>query len=342
MRTKGQRGSIIVYNKTGRQPLLKIKVKDKQKYLGYPDTPLARKAAKLELDKLYNEVYGITKEESQSSILISQAWDEYRRNYLVNKADKTILGYVDSYKKIVTADLVLNRENIELLVDNFIITAKEKMSNTSINIYIRQFRAFIFWCVDRHYLDRINFKQFRQTENRKEIKIYSETEIKQLIDYFSLEDVEFSRLLEFLLNTGARINETLELTWQDVKDNEIIFSNKTNKKFESIPLSNRVRRILDKQNNEDKVFRWLPSSQSYLLTVLNKGMKSCSISKQGRAFHEFRKTFLYRLFQSGVPLEIAYKLMRHHSIQVTMNYYAYFDRSTLVSHLDNLEKNFSI
>ena len=69
-------------------------------------------------------------------------------------------------------------------------------------------------------------------------------------------------------------------------------------------------------------------------------MNRLDINKNGRSFHEFRKTFLYRLFKAGTPLEIASKLMRHNTIQITMKYYAYFDKSTLHNYIENAGKKY--
>lgn len=340
MSRSGIPGSILTYNTKGKVPKLRVKVFGKEIYTGLDDNPQNRKICKQLQKEMYLRQMGLSDQEKRS-INIDEAFREYEENYLANKALRTYKSYKDSYQKIVKKDLALNLENIKDILYDFISTNKSNLSNTSINLHIRQFKAFINWCVDQDYISPMSFKRFKQTEEGKEIRIYTEDEINALLFYFNDVDPEFGRLIDFMLNTGSRITETLNLTWNDIGNSEIYFRNKTIHSFESVPINSNVKILLSKQSKRrEKIFRWQASSRSRLTRRLTIAMNDLEIEKKGRAFHEFRKTFLYRLFQAGTPLEIASKLMRHNTIQITMKYYAYFDKSILQNYIETTGKKF--
>jgi integrase len=260
----------------------------------------------------------------------------------INLAWRTVELDKLSYNSIVKRSIIASPEQIETEVKTFL--SSSKIQNASKNIYMRTFQTFLNWLHEHgHISDRLNLRKkyyFKIPDNENEI--FYDDEIKLLFSHFNKTDREFSILIEFLLLTGFRIGEALSLQWSQIKKNKIILANKVNKTSEFVILSPELLALLEelKPVNKEKVFRWKDTSYSRLNRRLSQACEKLGIEKRERSFHEFRKTFLYKLQRADVPVEIAQKLMRHKNISVTIKNYQLIKDKQLENVMNDYSKSF--
>lgn len=313
-------GSIFVENRSN---TLVVQVKRKRKYTGLKDTPTNRKTAERIKEKLYLEVLGLSEKTVITRKTLKILFDEYISEREITKSPQTIRSDKLTFKNLISKNIVADPELIETEVKRYL--KNSKVEDISKNIYLRTFQTFLNWLHEKGSIpERLNLKKKYYIKIAdKENEIFEQNEIDLLISHFNSKDKEFSILIKFLCVTGLRINEALNLTWQQLKKDRIILSNKINKSSEVLIISENIYNIVSelKEINQIKVFRWKYSSYSRLNRRLSDAMKHLNIEKRNRSFHEFRKTFLFNLQKNSVPVEIAQKLMRHKNISVTIKNY---------------------
>jgi len=161
-------------------------------------------------------------------------------------------------------------------------------------------------------------------DNNKRDRIMSIDEEKQFMNTVS---EHLRNIVNFILNTGLRINEVLGLKWPDVNFNNqtaTIRKTKNGKDF-TFPLNKTALNLLNSLR-QDKVLNF------YVFTFKGQKLKSirtafentCERAKiTGLHIHDLRRTFATRLLNSGVDIHTISKLLNHSDIQMTVRYLSY-------------------
>lgn len=129
-----------------------------------------------------------------TNLTIGDAFELYIRKCTVrNLSDKTIL----SYKQICARffDFYDTRKQVSTItedtIDDYILWLREevKVSDVTVNTYLRTLRAFLYYCMDCDYLDPFKI-QLCKTE--KPIKqTYSDEELERLLQKPNLRKCTF-------------------------------------------------------------------------------------------------------------------------------------------------------
>lgn len=348
-------GSIFVRKGTTK---LYIRYKTKQIATNLTDTTENRKiAAKILenlflVDKGYVDVPAVKRE-----ITFEDVWSVYFNEKLFGLSKKTQRSYLLSYQRIVTdSKATFSELSIKRFLNEFrsqprkhagngyVTKPTTNISATTHNIYLRSFLVFISWAVKQKYIDtdvRL-FEDFKRRDgSHKVVKTIQDKDLQKLLEYWMNKDKEFYLLLYFLSLTGARITETLRLRWIDITDKRIYFPNKV-KRYETnmFPVTEKVQETLDelRMMNPDKVFSWSESSDSRLRKRLLDSFQELNIPQgKGDGFHLFRKTFSTMLFVNKLPLSDIKELMRHSSIQTTLEHYKEVRSSELGASLNTIQ-----
>lgn len=135
--------------------------------------------------------------------------------------------------------------------------------------------------------------------------------------------------------TGMRISEILGLRYSDIDGNTIhvrqqytrgYFKLPKGEKTRDIPMHPMVTNMLNSLQRDLRTDLVLPSSsgtpQDYhnLTKTIERFYAKHGIKH--KKFHAYRATFCTNLCKSGVPLQVASKLMGHSSVEVTAKFYA--------------------
>ncbi|RYE31365.1 MAG: site-specific integrase [Sphingobacteriales bacterium] len=268
----------------------------------------------------------------------SNAFDEFLRVNGANKSSKTIEWYNCSFNAIVPTDqklqpvtTVIRQEFksillLEKMIENYLITTKHK-GDTPENYYMGMHK-FVEWCYEEGYIEAMprwkRLKSLIPISPGKPIKIYSENEVATFIKhnqeisnneaYFKRTRqarLQFAWLIRLLDETPLRIHEPLEAVKDDIDLRQKVMRvlSKDGKRWEYIPLTKTLLRLFDEMFEElhvkDKLFTWNRGNESKLRKYLHDTMTETQIERDGRGFHEFKKTYITRqVLRIGKDLSI--------------------------------------
>jgi integrase len=138
---------------------------------------------------------------------------------------------------------------------------------------------------------------------------------------------KYRDILNIILDTGMRIGEVINLTWDrvDLVNQWITLESKDNKsrRFRKVALSVRAADIISKQEKSSgKVFnvRYDTFRQAFHRARIKAGVAHCTP-------HDFRRTFGYRRRRAGVDLDALQAQFGHKSRETTERIYAKVDES---------------
>lgn len=273
----------------------------------------------------------------KKELTIEEVFEKYQRNnVLKNLAEQTIKANNDKQKKFMK---FLNNENIPIakvnkkLVDDYIFSLKkEDIKVSSINIYLKFLRIFLYWSMQNNYMNDFKIELLKQDVEVKQG--YTEEQLKLLLKKPNTKTCTFAEyrnwvITNLLLSTGIRRNTLVNIKIGDLDfENELILlTTVKNRKQQLIPMTSALKDVLLEYvgyrggNDEDILFC---SSTGSKLTPegFNKAIREYNhkrgIEKSG--LHNFRRSFATMSVKNGVDLFKLQKLMSHSSIKTTQKY----------------------
>ncbi len=156
-------------------------------------------------------------------------------------------------------------------------------------------------------------------------------------------------IIIFAVNTGLRLSEILNLSWErvDLFRRTLTILEQKNKGKDTLPLNDQAMEILKARHKVRSIKSNLvffnkegqAHDASNLRRAFNTALKKADIQKC--RFHDLRHTFATRLVQSGVDLYKVQKLLRHKSPIMTQRYAHHYPES-LRDGVEALDKNYHI
>ena len=235
------------------------------------------------------------------------------------------------------------------------------MKPTSLNHYLRDIRAFVYWCIERGYLNtKIKIKEVTEQETIKET--YTDEEKLKLIakpSKYCESFVEWRSwaIVNWALATGHRASTICAIRLGDVnfrKGEIIVRRTKTNKAYIT-PLSKALATVIkeyirlfrSKASDEDYLFCNIGNSQ-LTVNALKHSIRDYN-HKRGvdkTSVHSFRHTFAKDWIRNTGDVFRLQKLLGHTSLEMTRNYVNMFSedlKEGFDEHnpLDVLKKNSS-
>ncbi len=145
----------------------------------------------------------------------------------------------------------------------------------------------------------------------------------------------YQRLATFLVNTGARVSEALDLTWEDVKPDTVFFRETKNDRSRVVPLTVAASSTLTWARVPPTPF-W-HCKQSTFNTHFAAARDALGLQPAKECVpHALRHTFASRLVARGVALDVVSRLLGHSTLQMTMRY-AHCNMDTLEKAMGTLE-----
>jgi integrase len=239
---------------------------------------------------------------------------------------------------------------------------EEELSQTSIHGYLSKIRALFSRALREGVIDQIispfsNFKlkQGRPSKDRlteAEIVKIEELDLKQLS---LLDNVRNSFLFSFY-NAGIRISDILLMTWDNIKDDRLVYTMYKTSRVHSIKLKDKPLAILAKYKTSGESFifpffsdRFDYSDPMYLhnqlgakTALVNKYLKE--IAKKAKiskniTTHTARHSFADLARQKTDNIYNLSKTLGHSSIKVTEAYLASFDQQAVDDTMDSMFNN---
>ena len=183
---------------------------------------------------------------------------------------------------------------------------------------------------------RIQGKRYQKSTRTSDIKeaelILKKIEVEIANGTFGFETLDRKRILlsEFIQkyptyskaikakNTGARRNEALNMTWDDVdmKNGRITFRQTKSGKNRLVPFNGILTDVFRRmERTGEKPFPFLPDfvTKTFKKVVRESGVKDLSV-------HSLRHTFASHMVMAGVDIKTVSELLGHSSVRVTETY----------------------
>ncbi len=209
--------------------------------------------------------------------------------------------------------------------------------------YFRTLQSLFQRAVELDIIEVNHFANIKLPKQQEKIPItISDEELEKILNFTA---TPYREIVIFLVNTGLRIGELVQLVWNDVSlsEGQIIvgksFITKT-KKIRVVPLNLNAKSILENllQNKVVKIDQQkkfvFAKSNGYKYTtdrVSKVFKKACRLAEVNEEIHlhSLRATFCSNLLKSGCTLYKASLILGHSNIETTRKYYSNINIQTL-------------
>lgn len=231
----------------------------------------------------------------------------------------------------ITADFI--KEFAEHLLD------KKKLSNRYINMRIGIITLMIKTLANAEYINQVDLKWKELPEVVKEVKILTEQQVSQLMDYMETRELLIQLAVRLLFETGIRKTELLNIEFKnvDIKEKKIYLSYTKNRESRHIFLFDKTKDLLERHiNNTPSGIKYVfynPTtqermSQNFIDSFFIRTKKILNFEKLGS--HLLRHTFCtYIAKAKDVHIQILQRLMGHKDIRMTLRYTHLANQDTL-------------
>lgn len=294
---------------------------------------------------------------------IENAFEEFlEEKSAVNKSAATLKSYQGSFDVFMK---YINDTNFSLLVkdltaDYFYAFSQhnlnEEMKPTSINHYLREMRAFAYWCIEKKKCQPFKIKLVQEQEYVKET--YTDDELMLLLER-PKNNAMFPvwrtwAIINWILATGNRAGTVCGVLVGDIdfKKREIYINKTKNNRAMILPMSTALYNCLSdyvrKFRNDASVNDYLfPNVGDELLTTdaLKKALRTYNKSKgvDRTSVHALRHTFAKLYIRNTGNVFKLQKILGHKTLEMTRRYVSMFDEDLkddydTYSPLDTLKK----
>jgi len=191
----------------------------------------------------------------------------------------------------------------------------------SVNYEIAILRNFFNYCIEKGYIEKNPCAGVKKLNELSRLKTLSDDDIQKLIS--SATNKLTRDLITFLIYTGCRKGEGLNLKWENVDlKNDVIAIKGTKTKLDRyIPLSSPLKSLLSGVEKGDDclyVFnnagkKIVDFKHSFKTACRNAGLKDLRI-------HDLRHVFASKMVMGGTSLYITGELLGHRTTQMTKRY----------------------
>lgn len=199
----------------------------------------------------------VTKNAKADLIVICEAFEEFiTEKEARNCAPSTLRNYVQSFEYFMAFNEFDTNTTTEEITQSLFFKWMNSMKldgvkPTSINHYLRDCRAFFYWCMDdsRKYIEPA-FKIEMIKGQEEQLKLFTDEDIELLLEKPKRND-GFSAwrmwaIVNWVLGTGNRASTICAVKIGDVNftKKEIVLSHTKNKKAQIIPLSSSLEVVI--------------------------------------------------------------------------------------------------
>jgi integrase len=241
-------------------------------------------------------------------------------------------------------EFLANQLRDPLMAGRLLRTYEDEMTPGAARVAVYALLSFAEYATARGWYDSVEdcavTRQDVPARNPKPpITVYSEEEMEAFVSAARGVDVRWWALITFLVDTGRRIGETLDIEWEwlrlDADPAYVEFPFTKNGEPQYVPLTQRLRRQVFTPEN----IAWMKEhdkagANSFRRTVDKHPFPWGYTTAQGRferfcertglpnrGFHCFRHTVITERLARGVPLQAVSRLAGHSSVAVTDDRY---------------------
>ena len=271
---------------------------------------------------------------NKPAYIFNEVYQKYLEN--LSNTPKTILNKNIAFKHFLLvftdkniADITVNdiktyqlKRKLELMAMPKNIGKREQEINLDwVNKELSILSNFFNFCIESGYIDKNPAQKIKKLNTLSRLKTLSDDDIKKLIN--GATNKLTRDLITFLIYTGCRKGEALNLKWDNVDlKNDVIAVKGTKTKYDRyVPVSKPLKTLLGgiekKQDclyvfnkNGDKIGDF---KKSFHTACRNAGLKDLRI-------HDLRHVFASKMVMNGTSLYITGELLGHKTTQMTKRY----------------------
>jgi integrase len=205
-----------------------------------------------------------------------------------------------------------------------------------INLEISTLHHFFNFCIEKGLIEKNPASGVKKLNELSRLKTLSDSDIEKLIA--GATNKLTRDLITFLIYTGCRKGEALNLKWDDVDmQNDVIAIKGTKTKYDRyIPISKPLKMLLSGINKiQDCLYVFNKNGaklgdfkKSFHTACKNAGFKDMHI-------HDLRHVFASKMVMDGTSLYITGELLGHRTTQMTKRY-SHLVPSTLRKAVDDV------
>lgn len=280
---------------------------------------------------------------SSGHITLEQAFREFRLEKEVSNLSKaTIANYQQSYNMLVMFNgFTVQTYAFEIYdahIHKFILALKQSgVTDSSINHYLRDVRAFIYWCQGKKYVAPFKIPLINQQE--EQLKLFTDVELVRLLRKPLPTDSFVTwrtwAMVNWVLGTGNRAATICQVHLNDVDftSKEISLRHTKNKRTQIIPLSPTLEVALKEyirmwRADADENEYLFPNICINMLTTngLRQAFASyCAEREVARTnIHGLRHNFAKGWLRNGGNMFILQRILGHSSLEMTKKYVRLF------------------
>jgi integrase len=214
------------------------------------------------------------------------------------------------------------KRKLEILSMNKNVGKKESEINfRTVNLEISTLHHFFNYCIKHNYIDKNPATGIKKLNELSRLKTLSDEDIQKLIA--GATNKLTKDLITFLIYTGCRKGEALNLKWDDVDlQNDVIAIKGTKTKYDRyIPISKPLKELLKGiEKKQDCLYVFNDNGRklgdfkkSFHTACRNAGLKDLRI-------HDLRHVFASKMVMNGTSLYITGELLGHRTTQMTKRY----------------------
>ena len=198
---------------------------------------------------------------------------------------------------------------------------EKDISFRTVNMERSILRNFFNYCIKKEYIDKNPAVGIKKLNELSRLKTLSDSDIEKLIA--GATNKLTRDLITFLIYTGCRKGEALNLKWDDVDmQNDVIAIKGTKTKYDRyIPISKPLKELLSRiEKVQDVLYvfnrngaKLTDFKRSFHTACKNAGLKDMHI-------HDLRHVFASKMVMNGTSLFITGELLGHRTTQMTKRY----------------------
>ena len=198
---------------------------------------------------------------------------------------------------------------------------ESEISFRTVNYELAILSHFFNYCVLKGYIQSNPAFKIKKLNELSRLKTLSDSDIEKLIA--GATNKLTRDLITFLIYTGCRKGEALNLKWDDVDlQNDVIAVKGTKTKYDRyIPISKPLKSLLTGiERNQDCLYVFNQNGaklgnfrKSFTTACRNAGLKDLRI-------HDLRHVFASKMVMGGTSLYITGELLGHRTTQMTKRY----------------------
>lgn len=302
-----------------------ITKKETQQSLKLIDNKLNRRLAeeirlKKELE-LKQRSYAI----ATNNIMLSDAVFHFMLSKNIDNNYRTVYySAFKSFADFIASDIFVKQIKQEHLKKFAVyLKQKEKSSNT-IATYLNHLCILSKWLLEEKYID--NDFSYKIRPHKKEAMIIPDQSLRKLLLYLYIHNKDQYYLIKFLVLTGFRKSEALNLKWNqiDLSTKTIYLDNTKAKRTDVFPVYPELEKLLNDIPKRGKnVFNYSGDGLKFYNRAITR------LKLKHYSLHDLRRKFGTTMAQRGLtPYELQ-RVMRHQNIKTTMQYYINIDMSNI-------------